>query len=910
MILRRLSVEGFRCFRSKLELALPDAPVVVLAGPNGVGKSTLLEAVVRCLLDNHGATGAAVEALRPWGTGLSPEIEVEFEHAGRTWRVRKRFLERPYARLERLSPDGRWGAVAENKEADRRLRKLLAAEEIHRGLAKRTHPSLLRVLFTPQGHLPLGSLDGPLLEQLREALGASLAGEAGRQAEKKLEALYSECFTRTGKEKKGSRVTRLRDELADAEKAAADAREKLRQIDGLRTRAGTAARELAAAKAALEELKPGLAAAEKAAEEWKRLKTEERVAEARQREAETSLRALEKRIEEIEGLRRRLAELRQGREEAEAAVKKAEAAEVEARKQLEEAEQSYRTAKERGEHLRRLERRLEAAREWRVIAGEQQELAALRSRLAQIDGEAAALRKQIAQLRAPDRTELSRFREVAAEIVRLRERIDAAMIHAEFAPEAPADVTVVEGEPPTARRLEPGAAFEVAGEGKVEIHVAGVGRFRARGPVGDLPALRQQLEEHSRRLAELAAPFGTDDLAVLEERAEQRERLEGRMRDLETERITRLGEMSERRIAERLAELEARRRELAAEHPEWESAAPSVEAVETEVASLRKGVQSELEAAELRRRELQQRAVETRLRWNESHSTLKGVLREIEEKSQRLVELESDGLSREARRAKLRERRLHWEDLTRRLDEIREKLNGMPPDAAERAEALHEKAAALERAVRERQSLKLQAEADLRATLQLAPYEALVEAEETLQETERRLREAEAQAQAVRLVWDCVQEAKQSALGDLARPVAEEAARLLERIAGARMAALRLGEDFGVAGLEPVDGPPDVPADQFSGGEQEQIHLAVRLALARILAERERHLVVLDDVLLSTDDERLGRILELLDEWSGRMQFLILTCHAERYRALRRARFLELAGGKVREMDAPGRAAG
>ena len=204
----------------------------------------------------------------------------------------------------------------------------------------------------------------------------------------------------------------------------------------------------------------------------------------------------------------------------------------------------------------------------------------------------------------------------------------------------------------------------------------------------------------------------------------------------------------------------------------------------------------------------------------------------------------------------------------------------------------------------------MNAEADLRAALRRAPYETLAEAEERLDDLERALADAEREAEAARLAWRCLETAKSEALGDLAGPVAEEAARLLARIAGASVAEFRLADDFGLSALQPAGTDEAVDAEQFSGGEQEQIHLAVRLALARILTERERHLVVLDDVLLSTDDERLGRILELLDEWSGRMQFLILTCHAERYRALRRARFLELTGGEVREIDAAGRAAG
>jgi len=79
----------------------------------------------------------------------------------------------------------------------------------------------------------------------------------------------------------------------------------------------------------------------------------------------------------------------------------------------------------------------------------------------------------------------------------------------------------------------------------------------------------------------------------------------------------------------------------------------------------------------------------------------------------------------------------------------------------------------------------------------------------------------------------------------------------------------------------------EVGLGQVSGGEFEQIHFATRLALADLLSADERQLVVFDDVLMATDEHRMGRILELLDERRAQLQVLILTCHPERYEALR-----------------------
>ena len=73
---------------------------------------------------------------------------------------------------------------------------------------------------------------------------------------------------------------------------------------------------------------------------------------------------------------------------------------------------------------------------------------------------------------------------------------------------------------------------------------------------------------------------------------------------------------------------------------------------------------------------------------------------------------------------------------------------------------------------------------------------------------------------------------------------------------------------------------------QMSAGEREQIYFATRLALADVLCTGERQVVVFDDPLVDTDADRLSRALALIDERTDRMQFVILTCHAERYLSL------------------------
>jgi uncharacterized protein YhaN len=83
----------------------------------------------------------------------------------------------------------------------------------------------------------------------------------------------------------------------------------------------------------------------------------------------------------------------------------------------------------------------------------------------------------------------------------------------------------------------------------------------------------------------------------------------------------------------------------------------------------------------------------------------------------------------------------------------------------------------------------------------------------------------------------------------------------------------------------------EAPLEALSWGTQEQVMLALRLALGSMLAEHgaeaEPQLVVLDDALVNTDGGRHARALDLIQSAAERLQVLILTAFPERYRTLR-----------------------
>ena len=65
-------------------------------------------------------------------------------------------------------------------------------------------------------------------------------------------------------------------------------------------------------------------------------------------------------------------------------------------------------------------------------------------------------------------------------------------------------------------------------------------------------------------------------------------------------------------------------------------------------------------------------------------------------------------------------------------------------------------------------------------------------------------------------------------------------------------------------------------AEYLSVGTYEQVYLALRLALARMLAEDK--ILFLDDILISYDNERAESALNLLNELGEKQQIVLFAC--------------------------------
>ena len=171
MKLRSVAVNQFRKFTAPTRLDGIGDGLNILIGPNEMGKSTLLDAIGAVFFERHGSAAKPIRELQNDRNRAAPVVHVGFELEDGPYRIEKRFLKKPYARLH--CPDGR---QLEGGEAEHALRKRLSFEQSGPHGANPETRGIWSVLWVRQGD-SLGSV--AVTAQARASLYQALEAEVG-----------------------------------------------------------------------------------------------------------------------------------------------------------------------------------------------------------------------------------------------------------------------------------------------------------------------------------------------------------------------------------------------------------------------------------------------------------------------------------------------------------------------------------------------------------------------------------------------------------------------------------------------------------------------------------------------------------------------------------------------------------
>ena len=199
MKIRSIAVNQFKKFTTPMCLDDIGDGLNVVVGPNEMGKSTLLDALRAALFEKYSSKAQPITALQNDRNQAAPVVELAFEVDDGIYRIRKRFVKKPYAHL--FCPDGR---KLEGDEAEDTLRDLLGFDEPGKTGAKPETLGMWNVLWVQQGQ-SFGALDLPdsarsnLHSALESEVGEVLGGKRGRALPDAVDKQLSELVTSTGR---------------------------------------------------------------------------------------------------------------------------------------------------------------------------------------------------------------------------------------------------------------------------------------------------------------------------------------------------------------------------------------------------------------------------------------------------------------------------------------------------------------------------------------------------------------------------------------------------------------------------------------------------------------------------------------------------------------------------------------
>lgn len=855
----------------------PDSGVVVIEGPNEIGKTTLLEAF-DLLLDSRAKASSrsrAVKALQPVGRDVGPRVEAEFTVGNHRLRFAKQWLRGVATELDIISP------VREHLSGEAAQQRLdgILAESLDR-------PLWDALRFTQAGELGQMSLtdSAVLTRALDGASGVDLHAADGAPLLERVEAEFLRYFTPTGRvggELKAvlAAASAARDDAVLAHGAVSETQELVERHARLRARAA----ELSAREAALED----------------------RLQRARSQDAEVSrvVSAHEESTAALAQARQDSVRAREDlsrRERAVADLAAVESRLLAARESVAQQRRELDHALEAGESL--IQER-DAAREARERARAVAEVAAADAeqadaldRLARLDADLerlADLRQQELRLReelqtipAIDAAVLRKLEAAEGQVVRLRARQEASSARVTLEALGAVRAVLVNGEAidvDTTPGSESGQVVAVRGGLSIELPDQLRVTVTPEAGGAQLAAELQEAEASWGRLLEQA---GVEDIAAARDATARRSAARARVQAVGERRSDLLGGREEGALLEEVAQLretlESPVRTRPDDYPVPEDIT-TARAVSRAAARARTEAEAALEEAVTRLRQHEQQGERRALAVERSQAVIETLNERLTTDRARLIESQQatpDDMLRErvaaaeARHAQVEARAAVT---GRELDEtdvagVRARVGEAEQAQAEHAEQV--------RSIRHEQ-------AQVHGQVELVSGEGRQETYDLALGEFLRLRQelevVHRRARAARQLRETLGRHRETAHRAYVRPYREEICRL-GRLVYDDGFDVDIDDDLTIASRTLAG--TTVAFEQLSGGAKEQLGILARLAVASLVDRAAGVPVIIDDALGYTDPDRLDRVSAVFTGPGQNTQVVLLTCTPERYQGI------------------------
>lgn len=893
MILRSVELQGCRCFRNPIQVGEFSDGVNLLVGANESGKSTIVEMVARAVFDRHVVGGAAVKALRPWGTNLSPEVALEFETDGERYRLRKRFLDGARAELEQWEAGG-YQRIEEGDAVDERLRGLLLGEAPGRGLTAPAQWGVARTLWWLQRCRPDDLDVAPAVgDRVREALGATAAAHERALVGNRIEAEYAVHWTATGRIRAGSPThtllaerDTLRETYDDLDRKYREAEEYEEQLGRLQGEQTRLERELGEHRERAEALREDADTVRAIRGEIKDLQATLNEARGRHKQLGNARDEWAKADKALGKIGEELKKLDEGLRQASVRRAAAESIREGAATELSTAEEVYKQARTALDRCREI---LKA----RGLHAEEQTLDALIAELEALDKDMDDLEAQRDARTWPTRDDVQTARELETDARVKQTRLEAVGLSLDVELHRPQAVSFESGEQVISWSGEAGDRKQLSAAQEAALTLDGVATVRARSGARDPADAAAELEQTRKALDDLLMKFGADDAQQLADLHAEGDEITRRIKDARKEM---------RRLAADHKDLSGVRKRLGAVSAELDGRLGrlglSRDNLPLEEPGDEPTLQRTLEQAERERDQAQERVDTCRDQETEAIETQQQIRNEQSDVRQEQARLEArkEALLQGVGCPDMAALQTALEQATAEAHSVEGKIaqqEALLPDQASDPEKQLETAQQAIESLEERRQEHAEQAAGLRRLLEQARhgdlYARRAQVEEELERKDAELAAAFRTAQGARLLRVLFNARREGTAEPLAG-LTEKMERILHAVYLQPRRVHLDAQNLGIGGFwEGEQRGADEPhaVDEMSSGAREQLEVVYRLALGEVYAEKfGRQMLVLDDVLVYTDPERHERMLEILKIAAGKLQIIILTSRPQFYRGI------------------------
>lgn len=862
MKIRAVRLREVGCFSKPVCVEGFSGGLDVLSGPNELGKSTLLKALLLLFTARHTAQTKAVDRLRPYSGG-APLIEADFEVNGRLWRMRKQYVSERQAVLTDVASGS---VAARGDEAHRRMLELIGASGKEDNLG---------LVWVTQGTSLVPTVPADIArEELSQAIereiqAAASGGQELRHIRSVVEQQRRALVTARTSKPTGEYLSAIsaRD-LADQEletfrRAAHEAAERVAHIQSLKARYATLT-DAVVIDARRRQIKTLAATRDEAVAARNRA----RLAETEVKGNESAAAAAHQAVTVFSQQLARLAQLQ-------TAVADAADAEQTAKKNLDDLNEAMADAGERrdrlssdldvlAEQLKRREqadRRREAAKRLKQLNEDLEEARKAEARLGE-------LRTFLENEPVTERLVVAAEREARA-VSELEARIAAQLPQVQIAYVPGSAVRIrIDGQP-----LADGTVLKPAR--RLLLDIEGVGTITVD------PALSEDAEQDQADLAahqaDLQSLLAGADVATLDA---LRERLQAR-RVAERDGLQCKDRLASRApagigaLADEVARVEAQ-----CEGPD-ESDLPERSHIEAEIARLTqdyRGADAEAGRLTQQQSKLSQQLATIGAQRDARVQQIASLAESLPAESDRaseLADLEARLATAKSALANAVRDFSAWKEKT--LDDAH--MRQLEAELAEVERADRSAKEEVSRVERDIAVVERELERDMEDGLEAR----VVEAERHASLCAERVRAFEKDLAALDLLLLTMSSVEEQSRARYLSPVVDR----LETYARFVFPdiSVGVGADLKVETINRGVAAEQVSA--LSDGTQEQVAVLARLAFARLLADTGRPSpLVLDDALVYSDDDRIEALFAALREASNAHQVIVLTCRARTFETL------------------------